>query len=197
MASLADGWTQKAIGGTFPSGSPVACASRNSSTIDSFVIGTDGKVYNSYWTTGNDWSGINDDWRDIGGDFTPGSKVTAIARSPDNMDLFVVGKDGKVYSAYWYCIMSYDMFSTSANSSSAGTPAGTGLAYLPMDLGPRLAMILFPPEQKSLQSVVLRTTWISLLLVPMVQYTQATGIPTHPVGLPGAASTANSPILPR
>ncbi|WP_433711041.1 hypothetical protein ACQP2U_32975 [Nocardia sp. CA-084685] len=40
-----------------------------SDQLDLFVVGNDGRVYTSWWHEGSDWSGINDNWRSIGGFF--------------------------------------------------------------------------------------------------------------------------------
>jgi hypothetical protein len=50
---------------------------------------------------GPDWSGLNDNWRGIGGFFPPGACVTAVSRAPDHLDLFITGNDGRVYTSWW------------------------------------------------------------------------------------------------
>ena len=42
---------------------------RMSNHLDLFVVGNDGRVYTSWWHEGQEWSGINDNWRAIGGFF--------------------------------------------------------------------------------------------------------------------------------
>ena len=37
-----------------------------------------------------------------GGFFPPGAPVTAISKSPNSIDLFITGNDGKVYTEWWY-----------------------------------------------------------------------------------------------
>ncbi|KAH7370200.1 hypothetical protein BKA65DRAFT_487858 [Rhexocercosporidium sp. MPI-PUGE-AT-0058] len=85
-------------------GTPVTSISRNSAVIDLFVVGKDGKVYNSFWWNEN-WSAFNDNWRklDWGGNekFLVGSRIAAVARSPGNLDIFVIGEDFKIYTAWW------------------------------------------------------------------------------------------------
>ena len=98
---ITTGWTQKDIGGTFPKGAPVTVVSRKSDHIDLFVCGTDGGVYNSWWSGTTDWSGIDDKWGAIGGSFTPGTKVAAVARNSDVLTVFICGADGKVYTSWW------------------------------------------------------------------------------------------------
>jgi hypothetical protein len=89
------------IGGFFPAGSPVAAVARVPNHLDLFVVGNDGRVYTSWWQDGSDWTGRNDNWEPIGGFFPPGTQVTAVARTPNHLDLFVVGNDGRVYTSWW------------------------------------------------------------------------------------------------
>ena len=62
------------IGGFFPPGAPVTAISKSPNSIDLFITGNDGKVYTSWWYAGSDWSGINNNWRPIGGLFPPGAR---------------------------------------------------------------------------------------------------------------------------
>ena len=64
-------------------------------------MGNDGRVYTSWWVEGTDWSGLNDNWRPIGGFFPPGAPISALARTPNILDLFVTGNDGRVYTSWW------------------------------------------------------------------------------------------------
>lgn len=124
----AGGWTQEQIGGLFPKGCLVTPLSRNPDHIDAFVCGTDGKVYNSWWAAGEEWSGKDNKWGSIGGDFEPGSKVTAVARSADNLDIFVVGKDGKVYMSYWYTGGDWSGINNDWAALGGDFPTGTEIA---------------------------------------------------------------------
>ncbi len=89
------------IGGYFPAGAPVAAVARTSDHLDLFVTGSDGRVYTSWWPSDTWWSGINDNWRSIGGYFPAGAPVTAVARKPEQLDVFITGKDGRVYTSWW------------------------------------------------------------------------------------------------
>lgn len=89
------------IGGFFPVGAPLAAVSRHGDQLDLFVIGNDGVVYTSWWTAGSDWSGINNNWRPIGGFFPVGAALSAVSRHQDQLDLFVIGNDGVVYTSWW------------------------------------------------------------------------------------------------
>jgi hypothetical protein len=90
------------IGGFFPAGAPVAAVARMQNHLDLFVVGNDGRVYTSWWHEGQPWSGANDNWMSIGGFFPPGCSVTALSRTPDHLDVFVIGNDGRVYTSWWH-----------------------------------------------------------------------------------------------
>jgi len=73
--------------------------------MDLFVTGTDGRVYRNWWNSAD--GGSADDWAWWAAtpndqDFTnAATSVGAVARTPDSLDLFVAGKDGKVYRTWW------------------------------------------------------------------------------------------------
>jgi len=94
-----DNW--RSIGGFFPPGAEVSAVARTGNNLDLFVVGNDGRVYTSWWSAGADWSGVNDNWRPIGGFFPPAARIAAVARTGTNLDLFVVGNDGRVYTSWW------------------------------------------------------------------------------------------------
>ncbi|MBE8965196.1 hypothetical protein IQ277_02755 [Nostocales cyanobacterium LEGE 12452] len=80
----------------------VSAVARKSEQLDLFVVGNDGRVYTSWWQEGvGDWSGVNNNWRPIGGFFPVDARVSAVARRPGILDLFVVGNDGRVYTSWW------------------------------------------------------------------------------------------------
>lgn len=95
-----DNWMP--IGGFFPPGNPVSAVARLPNHLDLFIVGNDGRVYTSWWHEGNPWSGVNNNWRSIGGIFPPRSKVSVVARMPNHLDLFIVGNDGRVYTSWWH-----------------------------------------------------------------------------------------------
>jgi hypothetical protein len=92
------GWRN--IGGLFPIGAPISAVSRNPDQLDVFIVGGDGCVYTSWWTAGRDWSGLQG-WRNIGGVFPIGGPVAAVSRNADQLDLFVIGNNGIVYTSWW------------------------------------------------------------------------------------------------
>jgi hypothetical protein len=75
---------------------------RNPDHLDLFITGNDGRVYTSWWHQGYEWSGIHDNWASIGGFFPNRAPVTALARNPDHLDLFINGNDGRVYTSWWH-----------------------------------------------------------------------------------------------
>ncbi len=99
-SGAADNW--RSIGGFFPPGAPVAATTRAAGNLDLFICGNDGRVYTSWWYDGQEWSGLNDSWASVGGFFPPGAPVAAVARSPRNLDLFITGNDGRVWTSWWY-----------------------------------------------------------------------------------------------
>lgn len=99
-SGLGDRWRN--IGGVFPAGAPVAALARQPGILDLFVVGNDGRVYTSSWVEGvTDWSGLGSRWRNIGGVFPVGAQVAAVSRKPGQLDLFVTGNDGRVYTSWW------------------------------------------------------------------------------------------------
>ena len=92
----------RSIGGFFPIGAPVSAVARESGQLDCFITGNDGRVYTSWWHEGSDWSGINNNWRSIGGFFPAGAPVDALARMSDQLDCFITGNDGRVYTSWWH-----------------------------------------------------------------------------------------------
>jgi hypothetical protein len=79
----------------------VSAVSRNPNQLDIFVTGNDGCVYTSAWSAGGAWSGVGNKWWNIGGVFPKGTPVAAVSRNPNQLDLFVTGNDGCVYTSAW------------------------------------------------------------------------------------------------
>jgi hypothetical protein len=100
-SGVTHGW--KSLGGRhfFPPGAHVSALARKPHILDLFICGNDGHVYTSWWSAGHEWSGIHGSWKSIGGFFAPKAIVTAVARTPDHIDLFVCGKNGRVYTSWW------------------------------------------------------------------------------------------------
>jgi hypothetical protein len=89
----ADGWRRRRR---------ISAVSRRGNIIDAFGVAGDGRVYTNWYVDGvSDWAGVNDAWRNIGGVFPAGAGVSAVARKPGQLDLFVVGSDGHVHTSWW------------------------------------------------------------------------------------------------
>jgi hypothetical protein len=79
----------------------VAVASRAVGNLDLFVIGFDNHVWTTFWNSGGGWSR---DWFPVPGRAVfdrDRQQVTAVSRGPNNLDLFVVGFDNKIWTAFW------------------------------------------------------------------------------------------------
>ncbi|HEX8159497.1 MAG TPA: hypothetical protein VF526_19095 [Solirubrobacteraceae bacterium] len=93
------GWWQ-IRGGRTQAGNPVFGVSRSANKLDVFVVGSDNTIYTAAWEPAfsDGWHGW---WNLNGGQAAHGSIVTAVSRRPDFMDVFVIGRDGRAYSAAW------------------------------------------------------------------------------------------------
>jgi hypothetical protein len=79
-------------------GSPVSAIARYSNHLDLFVLGTDRRVYSTWWHDTTGWAG----WFNVsGGAGNAGGQVAAVSRVTEHIDLFTVGADGLVYSTWW------------------------------------------------------------------------------------------------
>jgi uncharacterized protein with von Willebrand factor type A (vWA) domain len=79
----------------------IVAVSREPEHLDLFTIGHDGAVWSSWWHgDGGGWR----PWFQIHPvtRFAPTSRITAIARRSDHVDLFVTGLDGAVWSSWWH-----------------------------------------------------------------------------------------------
>jgi hypothetical protein len=66
--------------------------------LDLFVIGTDNRIYSTWWDVSRGWAA----WFNVsGGIGKPGGQVAAISRVTEHIDLFTVGTDGLIYSTWW------------------------------------------------------------------------------------------------
>ncbi len=99
-SGAADNWLP--IGGFFPVQAHIAAVARMQEHLDVFVVGNDGRMYTSWWHQGENWSGGNDNWLPLGGAFPRGAPIAVVARMPGHLDVFAVGNDGRMYSAWWH-----------------------------------------------------------------------------------------------
>ena len=84
-------------GPTAPQGSTVSAISRAADQLDIFVTDDGGNIQWSHWDpTRPGWA----PWLPVlNGRAAPGTTIAATSRAPGLMDLFMVGLDGKVWSA--------------------------------------------------------------------------------------------------
>jgi hypothetical protein len=80
---------------------PISVVARFPEHLDVFAIANDGRTMSNWWDVNSGWAG----WFQVqGGIASPGnggSPVTAVARYAGHLDLFTVGTDNRVYSAWW------------------------------------------------------------------------------------------------
>ncbi len=100
--AFADGWHGwwQIRGGRAQPGAPVTAVSRSANQLDVFVIGTDNTTYTAAWEPAfaDGWHGW---WNLNGGKAAHGSYIHAVSRRANFLDVFVVGLDGRVYTAAW------------------------------------------------------------------------------------------------
>lgn len=105
------GWW-KVGDGVFLPGTPIAAISRSEGRLDIFATGLDGRVWSAAYGPGTDgeWNWIG--WFPVLNEvFVPGSRIDAISRKTDQIDLFAINLSGEVRTAAW---------SPSANSGKWG-----------------------------------------------------------------------------
>ncbi len=93
-------WRITEDNGTFALGTPISSVSRGANHLDIFAIGLDGRVWAAAWgpQTSHAWKG----WWPIGSaKFAQGSVLAATSRGLNNIDLFMRGFDGNVWSHAW------------------------------------------------------------------------------------------------
>jgi hypothetical protein len=99
----ASGWAgwfhvQGGIASSGGAGSPVTAVARYAGHLDLFTVGTDHRVYSSWWDAGSGWHG----WFPIGNlQCRPGSTVNVVCRYSDHIDLFTTASDGRTMSTWW------------------------------------------------------------------------------------------------
>lgn len=83
-----------------PHRSQVSAVSRSADKLDIFVTDVNGNVMTAAWEPAftDGWHGW---WHVQGGRAAPGAPVAATVRGPNQLDIFVVGMDGYVYTAAW------------------------------------------------------------------------------------------------
>lgn len=80
---------------------PISVLARFPEHLDVFAVASDGRTMSNWWDQASGWAG----WFNVQGGITSpggaGSPVTAVARYAGHLDLFTVGTDNRVYSAWW------------------------------------------------------------------------------------------------
>ncbi|MCY0905976.1 M64 family metallopeptidase [Arthrobacter sp. H14-L1] len=80
---------------------PISVIARYPEHLDVFAVASDGRTVSDWWDQNSGWAG----WFNLsGGIASPGgtgSPVTAIARYSGHLDVFTIGTDNRVYSAWW------------------------------------------------------------------------------------------------
>ncbi|MFB6456855.1 hypothetical protein ACE38W_16400 [Chitinophaga sp. Hz27] len=99
------------IPGNYPPPAPgtnITSVSREPNHLDIFWIGSDGKIYSSWWHAGGNW---DNHVFQIPGNYpppAPGTKITSVSREPNHLDIFWIGSDGKIYSSWWHAGSNWD-----------------------------------------------------------------------------------------
>jgi hypothetical protein len=82
---------------------PVAAVARMPEHMDIFRVGFDGAVWSSWWHGEGDPGGWRPWFRiEPATLFPTEARVSALARREDQLDLFIVGHDGAVWSSWWH-----------------------------------------------------------------------------------------------
>ena len=80
---------------------PMTVLARYPEHLDVFGVASDGRTMSNWWSPETGWAG----WFHVqGGIASPGgggTPVTAVARYAGHLDIFTVGTDNRVYSAWW------------------------------------------------------------------------------------------------
>lgn len=80
---------------------PMTVVARFPEHLDVFAVASDGRTMGNWWDAASGWAG----WSQLsGGIASPGgagSSVTAVHRYAGHLDLFTVGLDNRVWSAWW------------------------------------------------------------------------------------------------
>lgn len=80
---------------------PITLAARFPEHLDVFAVASDGRTISNWWDQTTGWAGWFHVQSGISSPGGSGSPVTAVARSTNHLDLFTVGTDNCVYSAWW------------------------------------------------------------------------------------------------
>jgi hypothetical protein len=87
--------------GVVPPGAPISVVSKNINTLDVFAVADDGSVITAWYDSANGGKWSNYSSITPPGVAKPGGGLAAISRGLPNLDVFFVGTDGSVETA-WY-----------------------------------------------------------------------------------------------
>ena len=96
-------WNRIASLNTLPARhqTPISVLARYPEHLDVFAVADDGRTMSDWWDQNLGWAG----WFDLSGGIASsggsGSPVTSVARYSGHLDVFTVGTDNRVYSAWW------------------------------------------------------------------------------------------------
>jgi hypothetical protein len=80
---------------------PIQVVARYPEHLDVFAAASDGRTMSNWWDQSSGWAG----WFQLDGGIASGggagSPITAVARYAGHLDVFTVGTDNRVYSAWW------------------------------------------------------------------------------------------------
>lgn len=80
---------------------PISVVARYPEHLDVFAVDSAGRTVSDWWDAASGWAG----WFHLSGGIAspggPGSPVTAVSRYAGHLDVFTVGTDNRVYSAWW------------------------------------------------------------------------------------------------
>jgi hypothetical protein len=121
--------------GAIPPGGAVTAISRDPNKLDVFIVSNDGGIYTAAWdqnVSNGQWRG----WWRIGNLVAkPGSTVSVVSRDPNKLDIFVVGSDGKAYTAAWDQFVSNGQWRGWWNILTGVAPAGGIITAVSRDPG--------------------------------------------------------------
>lgn len=112
------------LAGAIPKGGAVTAVSRKADQLDIFIVSTDGGIYTASWNTANPGGAWKGWWRIGTLTAKPGTRVEAISRGPEKLDIFVSGADGKTYTAAWDATKAEGQWRGWWNILSGAIPSG-------------------------------------------------------------------------
>jgi len=80
---------------------PITVVDRFPEHLDVFAVADDGRTMSNWWDQASGWAGWFHLMGGIASGGGPGSPVTSIARYAGHLDVFTVGTDNRVWSAWW------------------------------------------------------------------------------------------------